>query len=63
MPVPVMTGEDDALVPPGNSEILAERMPGAELGKIPGAGHGFLKQRTDEAVPTILRFLRRVDEG
>ena len=59
----MMTGEDDALVPPGNSEILAERMPGAELVKIPRADHGFLKQRTDETVPTILGFLRRVDES
>jgi len=63
MPVLVMTGEDDVLVPPDNSETLAERIPGAELVKIPGAGHGFLKQRTDEAVPKILGFLRRVDEG
>lgn len=63
MPVMVMTGEDDALVPPGNSETLAERMPGAELVKIPGAGHGFLKQSTDEAVPIILGFLKRVDES
>lgn len=59
----MMTGEDDALVSPGNSEILADRMPGAELVNIPGAGHGFLKQRTDEAVPTRLRFLRRGDES
>ena len=59
----MMTGEDYALMPPGNSENLAERMPGAELVNTPGAGHGFLKQRTDEAVPTTLRFLRRVDEG
>ena len=63
MPVLVMTGEDDVLVPPGNSETLAERIPGAELVKIPGAGHGFLKQRTYEAVPKILGFLKRVDEG
>jgi len=62
-PTLVMTGENDVLVPPGNSETLAERIPGAELVKIPGAGHGFLKQRTDEAVPKILGFLKRVDEG
>jgi len=63
MPVLVMTGEDDVLVPPGNGEILVERIPSAELVKIRGAGHGFLKQRTDEAVPIILEFLKRVDEG
>ncbi len=63
VPVLVMTGEDDVLVPPRNSEILAGRIPGAELVKIPGAGHGFLKQRTDEAMPIILGFLKRVDGG
>ena len=63
MPVLVMTGEDDVLVPPGNSETLAGRIQGAELVKIPGAGHGFLKQVTDETVPKILGFLKRVDEG
>jgi len=63
IPVLVMTGEDDALVPPGNGDILVERIPEAEFVKIPGAGHGFLKQRTDEAVPIILEFLKRVDGG
>ncbi|MBN2334787.1 alpha/beta fold hydrolase [Candidatus Bathyarchaeota archaeon] len=62
-PTLVMTGEEDILVPPGNSEILADRIPGAELVKIPGAGHGFLKQKTAEAMPVILGFLEKVDRG
>jgi 3-oxoadipate enol-lactonase len=60
-PVLVMTGVDDVLVPPGNSENLAERIPCAELVRIPGCGHGFLKQKTGEAVRHILRFLEAVD--
>ena len=60
-PVLVMAGKDDVLVPPGNSEILAERIPKAELVRLPGCGHGFLKQKTSEAVAYILGFLARVD--
>jgi pimeloyl-ACP methyl ester carboxylesterase len=60
-PVLVMTGTEDVLVPPGNSNLLAERIPHAELIKIPGCGHGFLKQKTDEAIRHVLRFLERVD--
>jgi pimeloyl-ACP methyl ester carboxylesterase len=60
-PVLVMAGMDDVLVPRENSELLASRIPDAELVKIPGCGHGFLKQKTGEAVEHILRFLDKVD--
>jgi len=61
VPVLVMTGEDDVLVPPENSEKIASQIPDSELVMIPGCGHGFLKQKTDEAVGLILRFLNKVD--
>ncbi len=57
IPVLVMTGEDDILVPPENSERIAEKIPHSKLVKIPGSGHGFLKQRTDEAITHVLSFL------
>ncbi len=60
-PVLVMTGTDDKLVPPENSDILVSHIPDAELVKIPGCGHGFLKQKTEESVAPILRFLDKVD--
>lgn len=60
-PVLVMTGTEDVLVPPENSDLLAKRIRGAELVKIPGCGHGFLKQKTEEAVEYILDFLDRID--
>ena len=60
-PVLVMTGTEDVLVPPENSEVLVERIPDAELVRISGCGHGFLKQKTGEAVGHILGFLGRVD--
>lgn len=37
----VMTGTDDMLIPPENSRILAERIPGAKLVEYEGKGHGF----------------------
>jgi pimeloyl-ACP methyl ester carboxylesterase len=61
-PVLVMTGTDDVLVPPENSGILAERIPNAELIRISGCGHGFLKQKTRESVLNILQFLDKVDK-
>lgn len=60
-PVLVMTGLDDALVPAANSDILGERIPQAQLIRIHGCGHGFLKQKTDEAIRHVLRFLEEVD--
>ena len=57
MPVLVITGEDDKLVPAQNSENIASRIPNSKLVKIPGCGHGFLKQKTDEAAAHILAFL------
>ncbi|MCW4051501.1 MAG: alpha/beta hydrolase [Candidatus Bathyarchaeota archaeon] len=63
VPVLVMTGEEDLLVPPENSGIIAERVKKAKLVTFPSCGHGFLKQKTDDVVPVILNFLRKVDEG
>jgi 3-oxoadipate enol-lactonase len=38
-PTLVLHGELDALVPPANGQILAERIPGAELVTVPEANH------------------------
>ncbi len=61
VPVLVMTGDEDVLVPPENSEKIASQIPGSELIIIPGCGHGFLKQKTEEAAWHVLRFLEKVD--
>ena len=60
MPVLVITGGDDKLVPAQNSEKIASRIPKSKLVILPGCGHGFLKQKTDEAVAHILEFLEEV---
>lgn len=38
-PTVVITGAEDVLVPPGNSEVLARLIPGATLEVLPGVGH------------------------
>ena len=62
VPVLVLTGDEDVLVPPENSEKIASQIPGSELVIIPGCGHGFLKQKTEEAVEHVLRFIDMVDD-
>jgi pimeloyl-ACP methyl ester carboxylesterase len=49
-PTLVITGDRDRLVPPINSERLAQAIPGARLHLVPGAGHCFPLEREDEAV-------------
>lgn len=58
-PVLVLTGADDAVIPPENSRILARQIPGARLIEIPGAGHGLQYQCPDAFSRTVLEFLKR----
>lgn len=62
VPTLVMTGDADKLVPPANSDILAERIPGARKVVIPGGSHVFFTERPAEASAPILRFLADVDQ-
>jgi len=39
VPTLVITGADDTVIPPAESEKLAAAIPGAKLKKIPSAGH------------------------
>jgi len=61
-PTLVMHGEEDAVMPPRNGELLAEAIPGAEFKLWPGAGHLYV---TDEpaADRCVVRFLTRHTDG
>ncbi len=59
VPTLIITGSDDKIVPAANSRILAERIPGAQLLELAGAGHGFLVEKAAEANAAVLAFLRR----
>jgi 3-oxoadipate enol-lactonase len=60
-PTLVLTGDGDVLIPPENSKILAERIPGAELKIIPGGGHQVLVEQPAPCNAAILEFLRKRD--
>lgn len=57
-PTLVITGSEDVLIPPGNAKIIADRIPGAELKIIDGAGHQFFSERYGEFVAALTPFLR-----
>jgi len=56
-PTLVIHGKSDALVPPGNGELIAGRIPGAKLILLEHASHLFLTDQTQAAHKEILGFL------
>ncbi|KAJ7369009.1 Alpha/Beta hydrolase protein [Mycena albidolilacea] len=59
MPVLVLLGEDDALIPTPWGQHLAERIPGAEVKVYPGTGHGFIWQNAEEVARDVDSFVAR----
>jgi len=59
-PTLVITGDSDLLIPPSNSDVLAERIPGAKLVKVPGGSHGFNFETPDAFNREVLDFLATV---
>src|SRR5690348_596725 len=57
-PTLVITGAKDVLIPAKNSELLAERIPGAMLHLIPNAGHAFATEGRGEFIRTFLPFVK-----
>ena len=56
-PTLVIAGDSDILIPPENGLILAEKIPGAELRIIEGAGHLFWISHPEETVVAVVEFL------
>jgi pimeloyl-ACP methyl ester carboxylesterase len=59
VPTLIMTGDDDPLVPPENSRILKELMPGAELVLFPGCRHCFFMESAEEFNRRAVDFFSR----
>jgi len=57
VPVLVVNGESDRMVPTSNSEDLHRRLPDSELAIYPDAGHGGIFQNHDDFVARVLAFL------
>ena len=62
-PVLVLHGSEDRLVAPDNARMLADRIPGAQLALLEGAGHVYHAEQPEAADAAVLAFLRRVDGG
>jgi 3-oxoadipate enol-lactonase len=58
-PTLVMHGEQDAMAPISNARLLAERIPGAELCIVPGAGHAYMPERPEESFDALTSWLDR----
>jgi pimeloyl-ACP methyl ester carboxylesterase len=62
-PTLVIAGDNDRVIPFENSQILASRIPKAELVIIKGAGHEFLIEAAEETNKIVLDFLGRHRKG
>jgi pimeloyl-ACP methyl ester carboxylesterase len=56
-PALVVAGKDDVIIPPGNSRIISDRIPGAQYIEMDNAGHGLMYQFPDEFSAYVLEFL------
>jgi 3-oxoadipate enol-lactonase len=63
VPTLVLVGSQDILTPMGDSEELAELVPGAQLAVIRGAAHGFMLEQGAAFNRTLLDFLARLSAG
>ena len=59
VPTLVLHGTEDRLIAPENARILAERIPGAELHWLEGAGHLYHSEQAAAADAAVLDFIAR----
>jgi pimeloyl-ACP methyl ester carboxylesterase len=57
-PTLVISGDQDRLIPPENSSVLAQSIPGARLEWLAGAGHMFWIEQADETTRRVTAFLQ-----
>jgi len=62
-PTLVLHGDRDVLVPVANAHALKERIPGAELRIVAGAGHLFTFEFPEESAAAVVEFLAKVPVG
>ena len=57
-PTLVMTGDRDPVIPPKNSDLLAQKIPGAQQVVIPESSHGFCFSHPDDTATAVINFLK-----
>ncbi len=60
VPVLVVAGEEDALIPPAESEAMVAALPNARLVLMPGTGHLPPVERPDDLSAELLAFLEGI---
>jgi pimeloyl-ACP methyl ester carboxylesterase len=60
VPVVVITGAQDRLVPPAEAAVLAAAIPGARLVRVPDAGHAIILERPDTVSQEIAGLVKEV---
>lgn len=63
VPTLVIVGNQDILTPRGDSEEIAERIPGAELVVVSGAAHGFMVEHASTFNKILKDFLQRASQA
>jgi 3-oxoadipate enol-lactonase len=58
IPALVLHGTEDRVIDPANARLLAERIPGARLVLLQGAGHVYHSEQADAADAAVLDFIR-----
>ncbi len=62
-PTLVIHGTCDRLVPPGNGELIAARIPGSQLVMLPNASHIFSTDQSEASQHAVLEFLATHGDG
>jgi len=57
MPVLILAGDDDPIIPLANARLIAWRLPNATLEVVRGGGHIFLLTHAETVAPRIASFL------
>lgn len=57
-PTLVLTGDQDRAIPPENSKVLTNSIPGAKLEEIKDAAHAFCYSHPDETADFVINFLQ-----
>jgi pimeloyl-ACP methyl ester carboxylesterase len=60
-PTLVITGDSDPLIPPENSRILANGIPGARLCVLKNASHFFWVEKPEETAAVLTEFFSRLE--
>ena len=58
VPTLIITGDDDVVILPGNSDVLYKKIPGSKLEILKEAGHGFPFSHSNKTAELLINFLQ-----